>query len=1017
MHKGPAVPRDFAIRLLGPVDLSIRGQPTPIPQLAHRVLLAILARSRNRVVSAETLIDGLWQEEPCRRRLNNLHTHVYQLRRQLGEREPERSELRIVTQPPGYRLVVTDGELDLDVFGQSVANARNALREGEPAAAATLYRHALAMWRGPALADVIDTAPSLRSTAEQLEEQRLTALEERMDADLAAGLDADLVSELTGLVALDPLREGLRARLMLCLYRSGRQADALEVYHAARRTLDEELGLDPGPELREMHQRILEGDPDLRPPAMTRLAVSSPEAVANPTLPGRAKTADSERDSPELEPVVPRREAGGIAELKALPGLPQDPSGGSTTMVSVVGAAVAGRPAQLPPDIPEFAGRTEQVSWLRAVLAGRDPAGPVRIAAITGAGGLGKSALAIHAAHQVRDEFPDGQLFIELQGSLDEPLSTGDTLARLLRHLGVSDAAMPKDDAELAAEYRTRVADRRMLIILDDAHDAAQARPLLPGTASSAVLVTSRSWLPDLEGSQLLALDALNDSEALALFAGLCGAGRAAAEPAATAAVLAACAGLPLAVRVAAARLASRPGWQVATLADRLVDEMQRLEELRVGDLAVRTTFQVSYAALPGPASAADDDVARAFRLLGLWPGPDISLPAAAALLGLDDRSAARTLEKLVDIHMLQAPAPARYRFHDLIRLFAAECAEQDEALTSCELAIRRLLSWYLHTAAGVRASLGITARVFELALAPLEAGVIPLTFADYDAAADWSNGEQTHLIAAVVLAARWGLHRICAQLAAVVWHGRLRRPADGWASVFETAIASAASAGERGPQAWLLNHLSVALMHRGSIHDALACLEAALPLSREAGDELCEVKLTAHLAIAFRLLKRYDEAVAHTERALSGTRALDPAHMGRSLSNLGLLYVEVGRLEEGAHCLEESLAVSNKSGDRAYDSLAHAGLADAYRRLGRQDDAIRWAESALETSHGAGDQYQEMTARHVLGQVLADSGDNERARSCLVRARALARSLGVPESAQIEASLAAIETGNSGPA
>jgi tetratricopeptide (TPR) repeat protein/transcriptional regulator with XRE-family HTH domain len=669
-----------------------------------------------------------------------------------------------------------------------------------------------------------------------------------------------------------------------------------------------------------------------------------------------------------------------------------------------------GTPAQLPADIREFTGRSVQLAWLADLLARTDPAGSVPIGVITGSGGMGKSALAIRAAHQLRGEFPDGQLFIDLCGSLDEPLGVASALARLLRHLGISDSAMAKDETELAAMYRTRLADRRMLIILDDARDAAQVRPLLPGTASSAVLVTSRNWLSGLAGSQLLALDGLDGAEARALFADICGADRTEAEPEATEAILTVCAGLPLAVRIVASRLVTRPGWNVSSLSERLTDERQRLGELQAGDLAVRACFQVSYAML-AQAGPAGDQAARAFRLLGLWSGPDISLPAAAALLGLDAGAAARAMEKLVDIHLLDTHAPSRYRFHDLIRVFAAECAGHDEAPASREQAVRRLVSWYLHTADGIRGNLGLVPRAPARDLVPAEAGVVPLTFADYDSAADWGTSELANLAAAVLLAGRWKLHRLCGQLGAVVWHGCLRLPADNWSGILATAVAAAERAGEPGTQAWLLNKFGVNLLSQGSSSDAVTRLEEALALSRAATDELCEAKVTAHLGIACRLLKRYDEAIAYAESALSATESLDPRHRGRSLSNLGLLYLEVGRLEEAAGRLEQSVVVSKESGDLSYVSQAHSGLADAYRRMGMLDMATRWAGAALEISRTSGDPHQEIVALIAFSEVMAEAGDTGQARSSLTGALALARGLrsAGSERSYIEAGLAAL--------
>jgi tetratricopeptide (TPR) repeat protein/transcriptional regulator with XRE-family HTH domain len=674
----------------------------------------------------------------------------------------------------------------------------------------------------------------------------------------------------------------------------------------------------------------------------------------------------------------------------------------------------AGRPAQLPPDIPEFSGRTAQIRWLSELLTGAPAAAPLRIAAVTGAGGMGKSALALHVAHQMRAQFPDGQLFIELRGSSDQPLTSADALARLLRHLGLAEESLPRDDAELAAEFRSRVADRRMLIVLDDARDAAQVRPLLPGTAGSAVMVTSRGWLAGLEGCRPLALEALDQAEALALFAEICGADRATAEPEATGAVLAACGGLPLAVRIAASRLISRPNWDVASLASRLADEHQRLAELQAGDLAVRATFQVSYELLPG---WADQDTARAFRLLGLWPGPDIGRPAAAALLGTDSTSAGQLLEKLVDVHLLEAPAPGRYRFHDLIRVFAAERAAQDERPASCDQALRRLLSWYLHSTQSASTQIMARTNERELALVPVEPGVGPATFADTDAAVDWSDRERAGIVAAVTLAARREMHEVCAQLAAAAWPNFLRKPWDGWISVLQVGIDSAALSGDDAARAWLLTYMGAGHVMQGAPGLAIDCLDAALPLSRQAGERLCEATAMLNLAIACMELKRHDEAIAHLETALILHRALGSRHEGSVMMNLGILYVKTGRVEEGAIQMEQALAVLNQSGTRNLEGLAHAELSGAYRKLGRIADAIDWASSALEISRRIASQYQETAALQALGLALAEGGDAAAARSHLASAHALAVTLGIPEAADIQGEIDALDPAAAGPA
>src|SRR5437763_625301 len=325
-------------------------------------------------------------------------------------------------------------------------------------------------------------------------------------------------------------------------------------------------------------------------------------------------------------------------------------------------------------ELADFTGRDEQVRHLCDLLSGTgasgDP-GAVRIAVVAGAGGLGKTSLAVHAAHRVRRRFSDGQLYVDLLGATPTPLLPGDVLARFLRDLGMDGRDIPVDEDERAARYRTTLARRRMLVVLDNARDAAQVRPLLPGSASSAVLVTTRSRMPDLASTKLVDLNVLDDDEALKLFVKVVGEERAAAEPEATAELLAACAGLPLAIRICAARLVTRSGWTIRAMAGRLTDEHRRLDETRAGDLAVRASFEVSFTSLPPSPDKQGIDPARAFRLLGLWQGPSISSAAAAALFGVPEYAAEDALEVVVDTHLLECLAPDWYRLHDLLRVYA----------------------------------------------------------------------------------------------------------------------------------------------------------------------------------------------------------------------------------------------------------------------------------------------------------------------------------------------------------
>ncbi|GFN06204.1 hypothetical protein Smic_47600 [Streptomyces microflavus] len=448
--------------------------------------------------------------------------------------------------------------------------------------------------------------PYAENQRTRLEEWRLQLTEARLDLDLEVGSHAEAVSELTALTAAHPLRERLRELLMVALYRSGRQAEALAVYADTRRLLSEELGVDPRPELAQLQQRILRADEELARPA----------------------------DEP----------APAAAPLK---------------------------PAQLPATVPDFTGRDSFVRDLGAQLASAEGS-VMAVSALAGIGGVGKTTLAVHVAHQARPHFPDGQLYVDLQGAGARAAEPETVLGSFLRALGTADSAIPDTLDERAALYRSTLDGRRILVLLDNAHDAAQIRPLLPGTPGCAALVTSRVRMVDLAGAHLVDLDVMSPDEALQLFTRIVGAERVGAEREAALDVVAACGFLPLAIRIAASRLAARRTWTVSVLAAKLADERRRLDELQAGDLAVKATFELGYGQLE-PAQA------RAFRLLGLADGPDISLAAAAALLNLEPHTAEDLLEALVDTSLLESAAPGRYRYHDLVRLYARACAERDE--------------------------------------------------------------------------------------------------------------------------------------------------------------------------------------------------------------------------------------------------------------------------------------------------------------------------------------------------
>jgi DNA-binding SARP family transcriptional activator len=616
-----AVGDGLTVGLLGPVELRAGDRLVAITQPGLRVLLAALALSANWVVPTTVLIDALWQEAPSRKREQNLHARVYQLRRLLAGAEPGQAVSRLVTVVPGYRLDLAGDELDLARFRRMVASSR--ARVAGPADTTQALATALGLWRGPALGDVAELSPRLEPDAMALEDLRLAVTEDWAGAAIAAGRAAEAVGELIVLVARHPLRERLRGLLMTALHATGRQADALETYRNGWRLLDAELGIQPGTDLRQLHDKILRSDPGIMP-------------------------------SPE----VPARHA---------PSLPASPT---LTAVERVRAA----PRQLPAVTRFFAGREAELKELGEIGGehGGSP-GAVGIAAIVGSGGIGKSMLALHWAHQVSDRYPDGQLYLNLHGydPSREPLPAAAALAAVLEALGIPVGQFPRSSAALAGLYQGTLSGRRTLLLLDNARDSAQVRALIPASAGSLVLVTSRDTLTGLaasHGSRTLRLRELCDDEARQVLAARLGLERLATAPDAVARLIAGCGGLPLALAVIAARGTTTPGLPLDGLAAELGAEQKRLDALETGDheTSLRSVLSCSYQRLSEPAR-------ELLRLLAVHPGTCIGVPAAASAAVLPPGQARRLLAELVAVSLLAEHAPGRYVMHDLIRAYAAE--------------------------------------------------------------------------------------------------------------------------------------------------------------------------------------------------------------------------------------------------------------------------------------------------------------------------------------------------------
>jgi DNA-binding SARP family transcriptional activator len=980
-------------RILGPLEIWTGQDWSGIGASKWRALLTALLLNPGRVVSAERLIAELWGDVPPDRAANLISVYVFRLRRLIDD---PRGQV-LVTRAPGYQLQLGSGDLDAFAFESLASDGRHALAAGDAPLAADRLAQALALWRGAALADVPPSA-LVAAEAGRLEELRLATQELRITADLHCGMSDQLVPELRRLISDHPLREGLWALLMQTLEQAGRRAEAIAAFGEARTLISDELGVDPGPELRQLYRGLLAADAATDDQPQGSAVATDPGTGADDTASGVSGTsADT-----GAEPGTGSAAGGADPTAAGLPrpddgSRPDGPGPGRAPTGPAPDDFTAAVPAQLPGDIADFTGRTTHLRLLRAMLATRDTAGnpeAVNIAGVVGTPGLGKTVLAVHAAHELRREFPDGQLFVPLLGASQQPAKPDEVLARLLRDLGVEPGRIPASLDERAALYRTRLTDRRVLIVLDDARDSAQVRPLLPGSSSCAVIMTSRHWLADLAGSRLVDLDVLDDDEAHQMLTQIIGPDRVAAEPGPVREVLTACAGLPLAIRIAGARLAARRGWTVRTLADRLADQQRRLDELTAGDLAVRACFEVSFTSLPRPAAAGAVDPARAFRLLGLWQGPYISLPAAAALLGQPEDAVAEALEVLVDTHLLESPAPEWYRFHDLLRAYGADRAKAEETPEEAWAALSRLLHWYLRSADA--ATSVINPLRDHVPLDTAVPGLAAQDFGTADEALAWSARERENLVAATRQAAAEGLHDIAWKLPVAIMvcfdlHGYRAE----WLVTHEVALESARAIGDRSGEAWVLNNIGVVLSQQRARH-ADRYLQQALAIRRELGDLRGQAQATNNLAFSYQFLGLHERAVQPLREALELQRAIGHRYgEGVALCNLGEAYLELGRYAEAIASEQDALAIVEEIGLPRLRGYVLQHLGRARRDSGSVADGAVLLEQALASHRADGDKYGEAQDLQHLGEAHAQAGRVADARGSLMRAAELFESLG----------------------
>ncbi|XLD92402.1 BTAD domain-containing putative transcriptional regulator [Polymorphospora sp. A560] len=918
--------------LLGPIRVYRDGQPVPLGSVKQRLLLATLLLRPNEIVGTNELAAMLWGDDQPASAAANLRTYVRGLRQSLGGGT---SWEGITAAAGGYLLRVEPGERDLDLFDAAAARGRDALAASDATRAEAELSAALGLWRGDPLSDLPLPAALARRVA-QLEERRLLAEEDYTGALLTLGAPADVIHRLRALLDRHPLRQRAWGQLMVGLYRIGDVAGALDTFRQARQVLAEETGLDPAPELTKLYDDILHHRPGLAacPPAR-------PDGPAPDAPPG---------------PLIQR-------------------------------------PEQLPRAVPEFVGRGVELASLDALLGSRAQ-GPttVVISVVSGMAGVGKTALALHWAHRVADRFPDGQLYVNLRG-YDEAgvVSPPDALSGFLEALGVPQARIPSDLEARTGLYRSLLASRRMLVVLDNARDSAQVRALLPGAGGCMVVVTSRDRLGGLiaaESAAPLTLSVLTAEESTSLLASRLGAGRLASEPAAVADIVEATGRLPLALSIVAARVATHPTFPLGAIAAELHSAEARLDALADGD--VRRVFSWSYLAL-------GQDAARLFALLGLHPGPDLTPAAAAALAGVSAADVTPRLRELTRLHLLAEHAPGRYAFHDLLRVYAAELAESPERADEHEAARARLYDHYLHDAYPAALLLQPQWPPIE-PVPPLPVpGRRPVT--DHDGALAWFTAEHRVLMRVVQQAAENGFEAYAWQIAWAL--NTFLAPRGLWQDQLATqlvALAAAEKIDDLAGQAAANRLLARALTRLGDHDTAEHRLKRALELHERLGDPTGQAQTLHNYCELCYLDGRLDEALTHGREALRLYRLVgNRSGEARTLNAIGWLLAATGDYVQAIESCTEALAQQRRSDDRNGQAATLDSLGFAYDRLGDRDRAADCYEQAIQLFRDSVDRYHEAETLIRLGDTRDGMGDRAAASAAWRQAVRIYEDVGDP--------------------
>jgi DNA-binding SARP family transcriptional activator/tetratricopeptide (TPR) repeat protein len=916
-------------RILGPIEIAVGPQRLELAGMRQRIAVATLLISANRVVIMDRLLEAIYGEDlppTCR---SQAQISISSLRRLFASHS--RDEV-ISTYAHGYLIKVDNGQLDSERFEELIAAARAARDSNQLDRAVAGYRDALRLWRGPAL-DGIDSQ-LIRATASRLDELRIATNEDRLMLELDLGRHHELVGELTELVEEFPLRERLRGQLMLALYRCDRTAEALQVYRQARRTMIDELGIEPGERLQHLEHAILTSDLALDPPA---------EPV-------------------RIQPV--RQQV----------------------------------PSMLPTDIADFTGRTDEVEQIHQhLIQGEEE--PARLAVpvvvVVGKGGVGKTSIAVHAPHGVAGRFADGQLFADLHGWTSHPVSPMQVLERFLRALGVPGSQIPDGLDERAEVYRNLLADRKVLVVLDDAWSESQVSPLLPGHGTAAVIVTSRSRLTGLAGAAHIEVNVFDADKSLDLLARIAGIHRVQAQSEAAAAVAEHCGHLPLALRIAGARLAARQHWSMRQLVERLEDETGRLDELRHGDMGIRSSISLTY-------DSASEQARRLFRRLALLELPVFSGWVSAALLDQPLASAEDLLGDLVSAQLIETTGTgsgvqSQYRFHELIRVFARERLAAEEPATERKAALKRALGalFYLAEQARQRYYGGDYVRIQSDALRwQLPGRLVEQLVSDPLA---WYERERAGLVSGVRQAAQAGFVELCWSLAfsaATLFESRAYL--DDWRETHDIALQAARRADHVRGQGAMLYSIGSLRMAQQQFDSACEAFTEAVELFQEAGDDQGVALVRSQIASMDRLGGRLNEAVRGYEQALAiFRRAGDQIASAYVLR--GLAQIELWRQESDSaiQLLSDALRLSQAARCGRVESQVLHWLGEAYLLTEELPRAVDAFEQALVRIRSIGDPIGEAFALQGLGVARTRQGEFGQARSALQRSLELAGTAG----------------------